>query len=108
MVLMYRGFEGNKVFRWCRGHADRVTIMFPAEPFFDRCITRVLDETRAGKSVLAWGEPAGIDRLRSVLKERHIHAFPFTEPAASHRSAPRRNHESTLSLSLSEKDGAAA
>lgn len=107
MVLMYRGFEGNRVFKWCRGHADRVTIMFPAEPFFDRCINRVLDETRSGKSVLAWGDPEGLDRLRTVLRERHIHVFPFTEPAVNQRGAARRNQR-TLSLSLLEKDGAAA
>lgn len=107
MVLMYRGFEGNRVFKWCRGHADRATVMFHAAPFFDRCIDRVLDEIRAGKSVLAWGDPEGIDRLRETLRERHIHAFPFTEPAAHPRTLSKR-HQPSLSLSLLEKDGAAA
>ena len=27
MVLIYRGFEGNRVFKWCRGDSDRVSVM---------------------------------------------------------------------------------
>ncbi len=77
MVIIYRGFEGNKVFKWSRGKSDRVTVMFPAKPFFNRCISRVLDQTRAGKSVLAWGDPEGLSRLGLALNERHIPTTPF-------------------------------
>ncbi len=81
MVLIYRGFEGNRVFKWSREKADRVTVMFPAKPFFNRCISRVLDETRAGKSVLAWGDPEGLSRLGLTLNERHIPTTSFGEGA---------------------------
>ena len=105
MVLVYRGFEGNKVFKWSRGDAGRVTVMFPAEPFFDRCIHRVLDESRAGKSVLAWGDPEGLARLRDTLTEMHIPIVPFGD-IATHRASKRRSP--TLSLNLMGQDGAAA
>lgn len=82
MILIYHGFEGSKVFKWCRSHANRVTVLFPAEPFFDRCIERVLKEHRMGKAVLAWGNREGLVRLRTALKERHIPAVPFEGPPA--------------------------
>ena len=81
MVLIYRGFEGNKVFKWSREESERVTVIFPAKPFFNRCINRVLNLTRAGKSVLAWGDPEGLSRLGSELKERHIPNTPFSQTA---------------------------
>lgn len=89
MVLMYRGFEGSKVFKWCRGHTNRVTVMFPAEPFFDRCIGRVIQAHRDGKSVLAWGDSAGLDRLKAALQERHIPAVPFDETQERKRPSVR-------------------
>lgn len=105
MVLLYGGFEGNKVFRWSRAETDRVTVMFPAEPFFDRCIDRVLDESRAGRSVLAWGDPDGLTRLRETLTKMHIPIVPFGDAAARRTS---RKRSQTLSLNLLEQDGAAA
>ena len=105
MILVYRGFEGNKVFKWSRGDTDRVSVMFPAEPFFDRCIDHVLDESRAGKSVLAWGDPEGLTRLKQALTKMHIPIVPFGDAAARRTS---RKRSPTLSLNLLEEDGAAA
>ncbi len=105
MVLVYRGFEGNKVFRWSRSDTSRVTVMFPAAPFFDRCINRVLEESRAGKSVLAWGDPDGLIRLRDALAGMHIPTVPFGDAAARRTT---RKRSPTLSLNLLEQDGAAA
>lgn len=79
-VLIYRGFEGSKIFGWCRKDPDhRATVLFPAEPFFDRCIERVLKWHLMGKTVLAWGNREGLDRLKAVLKERQISCVPFSE-----------------------------
>lgn len=97
MVLIYQGFEGSKVFKWCRGHANRITVFFPAEPFFDRCMDRVLKEYRVGKSILAWGNSEGLDRLRKVLKERHIPAMPFGGTPAR-RSLPSEKARVLMNL----------
>ncbi len=105
MILVYRGFEGNKVFKWSRGDVGRVSVMFPAEPFFDRCIDHVLAESRAGKSVLAWGDPEGLTRLKQALTKMHIPIVPFGY-AAARRTARKRSP--TLSLNLLEEDGEAA
>jgi hypothetical protein len=91
MVLVYRGFEGNKVFRWSRSDTSRVTVMFPAEPFFDRCINRVLED--------------GLIRLRDALAGMHIPTVPFGDAAARRTT---RKRSPTLSLNLLEQDGAAA
>lgn len=97
MVLIYRGFEGSKVFKWCRGHTNRVTVLFPAEPFFDRCVDRVLREYRLGKSVLAWGNREGLERLRDVLKARHIPTVPF-DGAPARRSPPSQKAAVPMNL----------
>lgn len=91
MVLLFPGFEGTKIFQWCRGHQSRVTVLFPAEPFFDRCVNRVLKEYRAGKQVLAWGDREGLDRLRAKLKERNIPSVSFQE----HHHRPRPPKQET-------------
>ena len=98
MVLMYRGFEGSKVFKWARGHSDRVTVMFPAEPFFNRCVDRVLQEYRAGKSVLAWGDPVGLARVQHALKEHNVPVVPFAEKQRRQRPAVNKRLELSLNL----------
>ena len=98
MVLMYRGFEGSKVFKWCRGNTNRVTVMFPAEPFFDRCVERVLQEHHQGHAVLAWGDGDGLERLKAVLNARHIPAVPFEHPAG--RQKPRLRKEADMRMNL--------
>ena len=98
MVFMYQGFEGGKVFKWARGNKSHVTVMFPAEPFFERCIDRVLQEYRAGSSVLAWGEAAGLNRLRDALKERRIPTVPLGDSVSRRRSV--LNDPSELPMSL--------
>ena len=98
MVLIYRGFEGSKVFKWARGHANHVTVMFPAEPFFNRCIDRVLREYRAGKSVLAWGDPVGLSRLREALKAANIPIVPFGEATRRPRASTKNRLELSMNL----------
>ena len=89
------------MFKWSRGDADRVSVMFPAEPFFNRCIDHVLDESRAGKSVLAWGDPEGLTRLKQALTKMHIPIVPFGDAAARRTS---RKRSPTLSLNLLDGD----
>jgi len=98
MVLMYQGFEGGKVFKWARGNKSHITVMFPAEPFFDRCIDRVLREYRAGSSVLAWGDPAGLNRLSETLKERRIPLVPLGDSVSRRRSVAKVRSELSMSL----------
>ncbi len=98
MVLIFRGFEGSRVFRWARGNTRHVTVMFPAEPFFERCIERVLREFRAGHSVLAWGEPAGLSALTETLAERGIQTIPFGHEVPRRRSSIRKRARVTASL----------
>lgn len=88
MVFLYRGFDGSQTFKWCRGYQNRVTVLFPAEPFFDRCIERVLREYREGKEVLAWGNREGLDLLRATLKERNIPTVAFSEQQPSPPHTP--------------------
>ena len=94
-ILIYQGFEGAKVFKWCRSHANRVTVLFPAEPFFDKCIERVLKEHREGKDVLAWGDREGLNRVRAAMKERGIPTVPFGEQP---KKPPQTPTESTPTL----------
>ncbi|MBT5875264.1 MAG: hypothetical protein HOH43_17730 [Candidatus Latescibacteria bacterium] len=98
MVLIYRGFEGSRVFKWARGNKSHVTVMFPAEPFFDRCVERVMQEFRSGNSVLAWGDPDGLALLGSVLRERGIQALSFGETAPRRRSSVRKRAAYSTSL----------
>lgn len=96
MVLIYSSFNGTEVFKWCHRHMNRITVLFPAEAFFDRCVDKVLKEYRLGKEVLAWGNSGGLEQLRNELRKRHIPAVTYVGESARRPPKPKPTTSSPL------------